>query len=129
MKNKILFLTDDEGKRHSVVILVGEYEDMLEHIQDLVSIAERKNEESKSFSTSISRFEILTDVFLILEALTAIMRTRLRERELRRSHNILFLLNEIAALRSQRREFEIAALRSQRREFEIAALRSQRHEV
>ena len=44
MSTKIKFLTDEEGKRHSVVIPVEDYQEMLEDIEDLVTIAERKSE-------------------------------------------------------------------------------------
>jgi hypothetical protein len=44
MNTKIKFLTDEEGKRHSVVIPVEDYQEMLEDIEDLVTIAERKSE-------------------------------------------------------------------------------------
>jgi hypothetical protein len=47
-EKKIKYLTDEDGNRHSVVIPFDEYEEMLEDIQDLVTIAERKNEESIS---------------------------------------------------------------------------------
>ena len=45
---KVKYLTDEDGNKHSVVIPVQEYEDMLEDIQDLVSVAERKDESSIS---------------------------------------------------------------------------------
>ncbi len=44
MSIKIKFLTDEEGKRHSVVIPVEDYQEMLKDIEDLVTIAERKSE-------------------------------------------------------------------------------------
>ena len=45
---KIKYLIDEDGNKHSVIIPFDEYQEMLEDIQDLVSIAERKNEESIS---------------------------------------------------------------------------------
>lgn len=45
---KIHYITDESGTKTSVVIPVETYEEMLEDIQDLVAIAERKNEESIS---------------------------------------------------------------------------------
>ena len=45
---KIQYITDESGTKTSVVIPVETYEEMLEDIQDLVAIAERKNEESIS---------------------------------------------------------------------------------
>lgn len=46
---KIQYLTDELGTKTSAVIPVETYQEMLEDIQDLVSIAERKNEESVPF--------------------------------------------------------------------------------
>ncbi|MCB0338727.1 MAG: hypothetical protein KDD53_03940 [Bdellovibrionales bacterium] len=46
-KPKVEYITDDEGKR-KVVLPVETYEEMLEDIQDLAAIAERKNESSVS---------------------------------------------------------------------------------
>ena len=44
----IQYVTDEEGKKQSVILSVETYEEMLEDIQDLVVVAERRNE--KSFS-------------------------------------------------------------------------------
>jgi len=49
-EKKIKYLTDENGSRHSVVIPLDEYEEMLEDIQDLVTIAERKSEETISIA-------------------------------------------------------------------------------
>lgn len=48
IEKKIKYLTDEDGNRHSVVIPVNQYEELLEDIQDLVSIAERKTEDTIS---------------------------------------------------------------------------------
>ena len=45
---KIEYITDEEGNK-KVVLPVETYEDMLEDIQDLVAIAERKSEETIPF--------------------------------------------------------------------------------
>lgn len=45
---KIEYITDSEGKKISVVLPVERYEEILEDIQDLVSIAERRTEPSVS---------------------------------------------------------------------------------
>ena len=45
---KIQFITDESGKKTSVVLPVAAYEEMLEDIQDLVAIAERKGEKTIS---------------------------------------------------------------------------------
>ena len=54
---KIQYLTDELGTKTSVVIPVEAYEEMLEDIQDLVSIAERKNEESVPFDEVLKRLK------------------------------------------------------------------------
>ncbi len=41
---KIEYITDAKGKRVSVIMPVETYEEILEDIQDLVAIAERKDE-------------------------------------------------------------------------------------
>ena len=41
---KIEYITDAEGKKISVVLPVQRYEEILEDIQDLIAIAERKSE-------------------------------------------------------------------------------------
>jgi len=45
---KIQYITDEDGNKTSVVMPVEEYQEILEDIQDLVAIAERKDEESVS---------------------------------------------------------------------------------
>ena len=45
---KVKYVTDDDGNK-SVVLPAETYEEMLEDIQDLVAIAERKDEESITF--------------------------------------------------------------------------------
>jgi hypothetical protein len=47
---KIEYITDANGKRVSVVIPVEKYEEILEDISDLVSVAERKSESTISLS-------------------------------------------------------------------------------
>ena len=39
------FLTDESGKRISVVLPVEDYEELMEDISDLAAVAERRNEE------------------------------------------------------------------------------------
>jgi hypothetical protein len=55
---KIQYLTDELGTKTSVVIPVETYEEMLEDIQDLVAIAERKNEESVPFDEVVKRLKV-----------------------------------------------------------------------
>ena len=40
------YITDDRGKKQSVILPVDTYEEMLEDIQDLVAVAERRKEKS-----------------------------------------------------------------------------------
>ena len=42
----IQYITDEQGEKKSVVMPVEEYEELLEDIHDLVTIAERKNEKT-----------------------------------------------------------------------------------
>jgi len=45
---KVKYVTDDDGNK-SIVLPAETYQEMLEDIQDLVAIAERKDEESITF--------------------------------------------------------------------------------
>ena len=45
---KIQYITDENGEKQSVIIPFDEYEEMLEDIKDLASIAERRSEPSIS---------------------------------------------------------------------------------
>ena len=45
-KEKVKYITDEDGNKTSVVLPVETYEGLLEDINDLVSIVERKDEES-----------------------------------------------------------------------------------
>jgi len=44
--NKIQYITNEKGEKTSVILPVETYEEMLEDIQDLVSVAERREEAS-----------------------------------------------------------------------------------
>lgn len=54
---QIQFITDEKGDRKSVVIPVETYEEMLEDIQDLVAIAERKNEDTVPFEEVVNKLK------------------------------------------------------------------------
>jgi len=54
---KIQFIIDENGDRKSVVLPVETYEEMLEDIQDLVAIAERKDEESVPFNDVMKKLK------------------------------------------------------------------------
>lgn len=40
------YITDEKGKRKSVILSVEEYEDLLEDLEDLAVLAERREEKS-----------------------------------------------------------------------------------
>jgi len=42
------YITDDNGEKVSVIITMQEFESMLEDIEDLITIADRKDEETTS---------------------------------------------------------------------------------
>jgi PHD/YefM family antitoxin component YafN of YafNO toxin-antitoxin module len=42
--DQIQYITDENGKKKSVILPVETYEELLEDIQDLVAVAERKAE-------------------------------------------------------------------------------------
>jgi len=44
--SKVQYITDQKGKKQSVILPVETYEELLEDIEDLVAIAERKKERS-----------------------------------------------------------------------------------
>jgi PHD/YefM family antitoxin component YafN of YafNO toxin-antitoxin module len=48
--HKIRYITDEQGKKQSVILPVETYQAILEDIQDLVTIAERKKEKSISLA-------------------------------------------------------------------------------
>jgi hypothetical protein len=50
------FLTDDTGNRTAVLLPIGEYERLMEDLQDLAAIAERRDE------PTISHEEILREL-------------------------------------------------------------------
>lgn len=45
----VQYITDESGEKKSVILPVETYEELLEDIQDLVAIAERKNEKNIPF--------------------------------------------------------------------------------
>lgn len=44
MSSTARFLTDDKGERVAIVLPIDEYEELLEDLEDLAVVAERKNE-------------------------------------------------------------------------------------
>jgi hypothetical protein len=44
MSNTLQYLTDDQGRRASVVLPISDYEQLMEDLDDLAVIAERRDE-------------------------------------------------------------------------------------
>jgi len=53
----VQYVTDEKGRKKSVVIPVETYEEMPEDIQDLVAVAERRKEKTISFDEMKKRLE------------------------------------------------------------------------
>lgn len=53
----VQYITDENGDKKSVVMPVETYEELLEDIQDLVAVAERKSEESVSLEECINNLK------------------------------------------------------------------------
>ena len=51
------FVVDENGKRTAVVLPIGEYERLLEDLEDLAVIAQRRNEPTESLATVVERLE------------------------------------------------------------------------
>ena len=51
------YITNEHGERVSVVIPIDEYEALLEDVEDLAVIAERREEESSSHAEVIERLK------------------------------------------------------------------------
>ncbi len=51
------FITDDSGKKTSVVLPISEYEQLMEDLSDLASVAERRKEDSSSLSEVVARLK------------------------------------------------------------------------
>ena len=51
------YITNEHGERVSVVIPIDEYEALLEDVEDLAVIAERREEESSSHTEVIERLK------------------------------------------------------------------------
>lgn len=46
--SKPQYITDDQGNRVSVVLPVNDYQELLDDLEDLAAVAERRDEESVS---------------------------------------------------------------------------------
>ena len=51
------FVVDENGKRTAVVLPIGEYERLLEDLEDLAVIAQRRNEPTESLANVVERLE------------------------------------------------------------------------
>lgn len=53
----VQYVTDERGRKKSVILPVETYEEMLEDIQDLVAVAERRKEKTISFDEMKKRLK------------------------------------------------------------------------
>jgi inorganic pyrophosphatase len=53
----VQYVTDEKGRKKSVILPVETYEEMLEDIQDLVAVAERRKEKTISFEEMRKRLK------------------------------------------------------------------------
>ena len=53
----VQYVTDDKGRKKSVILPVETYEEMLEDIQDLVAVAERRKEKTISLDEMKKRLK------------------------------------------------------------------------
>ena len=53
----VQYVTDEKGRKKSVILPVETYEEMLEDIQDLVAVAERRQEKTISFEQMKKRLK------------------------------------------------------------------------
>ena len=51
------FLVDERGRRHSVILSMAEYRELMEDLTDLALIAERKEEPQESLESVKRRLE------------------------------------------------------------------------
>jgi PHD/YefM family antitoxin component YafN of YafNO toxin-antitoxin module len=51
------FVVDENGKRTAVMLPIEEYERLLEDLEDLAVIAQRRNEPTESLATVVERLE------------------------------------------------------------------------
>ena len=53
----VQYVTDEKGRKKSVILPVETYEEMLEDIQDLVAVAERRKDKTISFDEMKKRLK------------------------------------------------------------------------
>lgn len=57
IQEKKRFLVDERGRKRAVVLPLREYQELLEDLEDLAVIAERRNEPTEPFETVKRRLE------------------------------------------------------------------------
>ncbi len=57
MPKSIHYITYDQGKRTSVILPIGEIEQLREDLEDLACVAERHDDESVSFEEALKRLK------------------------------------------------------------------------
>lgn len=55
--NKPQYITDDQGNRVSVVLPLDAYQELLDNLEDLAAVAERKDEETVSHDDVIQHLK------------------------------------------------------------------------
>ena len=53
------FVTDDNGKKTAVILPIAEFEELLEDLEDLVVLAERREESTISFEEVMERLKLV----------------------------------------------------------------------
>lgn len=53
MNTQPQYITDANGKKISVILSLADYEELLEDLEDLAAIAERRNESSQPFESAL----------------------------------------------------------------------------
>ena len=56
------FITDAQGQRISVILSIKEFNDLMEDLEDLSVIAERRNDESIPFNDALKELGIHNDI-------------------------------------------------------------------
>jgi len=56
------FITDSKGQRKAVILPIREYDELLEDLKDLATVAERRDEPTISHETMVA--ELMSDGYL-----------------------------------------------------------------
>ncbi|WP_341327590.1 hypothetical protein [Methylotuvimicrobium sp. KM2] len=57
MTMQLQFITDTNGNKISVILSLEDYEELLEDLEDLAAVAERKDEEAIPFEEAVKEIE------------------------------------------------------------------------